>query len=264
MENIEQLVDPLHLEDLRNEAHPSLFDDNEGYDMLIVRLPIVGKTLDVLSTGFVFTSDNSYLYNKAEQAFEAFNNRFEGPHHYIDKVLNQLMKSFSKYQDTVADMSELLYAKQHTSDFMDSWFKLKHDILRIEHVLLRTSLTMNEFVKHYRHEEEFPMNHYVDLHEHIERTMRSASLQLSKLDDLYSFYTAHTNEKMNRMIYILTIISAIFLPLNLIVGFFGMNTSGLPFSAGTFGTLNATLLMGTLLVITSGVILLWRKKTNKA
>ena len=263
MQNIEELVDPLHLEDLRNKVHPSLFDENEEYDMLIVRLPIVGETLDVVSTGFVFTSDNCYLYDKAEQRFEAFNNRFESPHQYIDKILNQLMKSFSKYQDIVADMSELLYAKEHASDFMENWFKLKHDILRIEHVLLRTSLTMNEFVKHYGREEEFPMNHYIDLHEHIERTMRSASLQLSKLDDLYSFYTAHTNEKMNRMIYMLTIISAIFLPLNLVVGFFGMNTSGLPFSTGTFGTLSAVLVMVILLVVTTGVILFWRIKSTK-
>lgn len=263
MKNIEQTVDVLHIEDLRNEMHPSFFDENEEYNMLIVRLPIIGETLNVVSTGFVFTPNNSYYYNKTEQKFEAYDNRFESTHKFINKVINKLMKSFNKYQDTVADMSELLYAKQHTNDFMENWFKLKHDILRIEHVLLRTSLTMNEFVKHYEHEEGFPMNHYIDLHEHIERTMRSATLQLSKLDDLYSFFTAHTNEKMNRMIYMLTIISAIFLPLNLVVGFFGMNTSGLPFAKGNFGTLSAVTLMFSLVVVTSFVVYIWRRKVER-
>ena len=40
MERLEQLIDALHLEDLRNDLHPSIFDENETYDMLIVRLPV--------------------------------------------------------------------------------------------------------------------------------------------------------------------------------------------------------------------------------
>ncbi len=260
MKKIEEVVDALHIEDLRNEIHPSFFDENDEYDMLIIRLPVVGKTLSVESMGFVYTADNSYLYNKAEQKFEAYNNRFEGPYKLIDGVLNRLLKAFVNYQDTVAGMGELLYAKNMTGDFMTNWLKLKHDISRIEHILLRTSSTMDEFINYYEDMEGFPMNNYIDLHEHMERTMRSASLQLSKLDDLYSFYTVRTNEKMNKMIYILTIISAIFLPLNLLVGFFGMNTSGLPFTTGSDGSLNAVVLMSLLFVLTSVVLLLWNKK----
>ena len=260
MENVEQLVDELHIQDLRNETHPSFFDENEDYDMLIIRLPIAEETLSVKSMGFVYTAENSYFYNKTEQKFEAYGNRFDGPYKLIDKMLDRMLKSFVQYQDTVANMGELLYAKNITSDFMTNWLKLKHDLLRIEHVLLRTASTMNEFIEYNEHKEDFPVNNYIDLHEHMERIMRSAGLQLSKLDDLYSFYTVRTNEKMNKMIYILTIISAIFLPLNLMVGFFGMNTSGLPFTAGSNGSLNAVVLMSLLLIITSIAILLWNKR----
>jgi len=80
--------------------------------------------------------------------------------------------------------------------------------------------------------------------------MRSATLQLSKLDYLHSFYNAKSNEKMNRILYILTIISAVFLPLNLVVGFFGMNTSGLPFTQVPLGTFYAVSIMISLFIIT--------------
>jgi magnesium transporter len=44
---------------------------------------------------------------------------------------------------------------------------------------------------------------------------------------------------MNKIMFVLTIISAIFLPLTLITGFFGMNTGGLPFTNDPDGTLKA-------------------------
>ena len=48
---------------------------------------------------------------------------------------------------------------------------------------------------------------------------------------------------MNRIVYILTLLSGIFLPLNLIVGFFGMNTTSLPFTQTQGSTFNVILLL---------------------
>lgn len=53
MEHFEQFLDELHLLDLQNETHPSIFDENEGYDVLIVRLPVVGEKLEAQSIGFI-------------------------------------------------------------------------------------------------------------------------------------------------------------------------------------------------------------------
>ena len=51
------------------------------------------------------------------------------------------------------------------------------------------------------------------------------------------------DEKMNKIMFILTIISAVFLPLTLVTGFFGMNTGGLPFVKDPNGTIKVTLLL---------------------
>ena len=58
--------------------------------------------------------------------------------------------------------------------------------------------------------------------------------------------------------------SVVFLPLNLAVGFFGMNTGGLPFTQGSSGTLNAVLLLGSLILITSALFYLWRSRVEKS
>jgi magnesium transporter len=263
MEDIEQLIDTLHLEDLQNDLHPSIFDENELYDMLIIRIPIITNELTSKSIGFIITKDKSYLYNKQKQSFESLNERFIAPYSIIDKSIDRLLKSFIKYQEKVSDMEENLYANNTDDSFLHNWLSVKLEILRIERILLRTTNTLDDFIEYYKDLDEFPINNYMDIHEHLERTMRSATLQLSKLDYLYSFYNAKSNDKMNKMIFILTIISAIFLPLNLAVGFFGMNTSGLPFTGGSYGTIYAILLMFSLGIITFLVVQLWRKKVEK-
>lgn len=264
MQNIEQLLDNLHLEDVRNDLHPSIFDDNELYNMLILRIPVMSEdSLNAHSLAFVFTQDESYLYNKEKKVFEKFDNLFLGPHAIIDKVIDRLLKSFLKYQESISDMEEHLYASEHDEEFLNNWLSNKLEILRIERILFKAKSVMDEFIEHYTQRDDFPINHYIDLDEHIDRITRSSALQLSKLDYLYSFYNAKSNDKMNKMIYILTIISAIFLPLNLVVGFFGMNTSGLPFAEGTTGTVYAITLMASLAIITSIIVLKWRKKVEK-
>jgi Mg2+ and Co2+ transporter CorA len=65
---------------------------------------------------------------------------------------------------------------------------------------------------------------------------------------------------MNSTIYTLTIISAIFLPLNLLVGFFGMNTQGMFLSEN----INGTFIITTLLFIMFIVLILYFKFKKKA
>lgn len=189
--------------------------------MLIIRIPEIEDDLKVISIGFVFTKSDSFLYNKENQQFEELDERFKSPYKILDKITDKLLKSFTDYQDTTADIEESLYKNNADEGFLHQWLELKLDILRIERVLLRSASTIDQFIEFYKDDENFPINNYVDLYEHMERTMRSATLLLSKLDYLYSFYNAKSNDKINKMIYILTVISSIFLPLNLVVGFLG-------------------------------------------
>jgi magnesium transporter len=59
--------------------------------------------------------------------------------------------------------------------------------------------------------------------------------------------------------FIFTIISAVFLPLSLVTGFFGMNTGGLPFTSDNSGTLKVIILS----VIFESMFLIWIYKLIK-
>ena len=263
MDEIVNKLSKLHLQDLQNEQHPSIFDENEDYNLFIVRVPVIEESVTTRSMGFILTNEQAFFYNVQEQSLELLENFHLSVHKVVNKHTDKLLKSFVKFQESVLEMEESLYANTTDSNFLKNWLSVKLEILKIEKTLLRATTTLEEYMKYFATIDENTSNHFTDLHEHLERVMRSATLQLSKLDYLYSFYNAKSNDKMNKLIYLLTIISAIFLPLNLMVGFFGMNTTGLPFTSGNSGTLSAVSLMALLVVTSSVLMIVWRKYLEK-
>ncbi|MGC9350740.1 MAG: magnesium transporter CorA family protein [Sulfurovum sp.] len=264
MKNMELNIDVLHHDDLDNPLHPSTFDHNEGYDILILRLPILKKLheIEMISFGFIICETQSYVYDTTTERLEKLPERFENIYEMMDKKIDELLTFFKRYQDEILTIEELLYAEYIDTKFMSRWIRHKRDIVRIEHVMQLAADALKEFIKRYEHQNDFPVNHYDDLLEHCERIYRSASLQLAKLDYIYNFYTTRTAEKMNRIIFVLTLISGIFLPLNLFVGFFGMNTTDLPFTNEAMGTYNVILFLIGTAIFATGLSFFLQKKTK--
>jgi len=249
MKDIIETIDSLHMEDLKNKNHPSIFDENEFYNLLIIRLPILlNDDIQFKSLGFIITKNKTLYFDKENNTFLELEGHFQGLHNKIDLSVNKLLKRFSKYQDQIDLMEDNLYEHVKHQNFNTQWLGFKSDILRIERVLLRTSATVKDMYDYYKEDENFNENSFSHIYEHLERVLRSATFQLTKLDYLFNFRNTQTNEKMNEMVYALTVISAIFLPLNLAVGFFGMNTSSLPFTTGVNGTWQALTFMSIFLV----------------
>ena len=73
----------------------------------------------------------------------------------------------------------------------------------------------------------------------IERDVVAAQTQLRLLREELDL---QAGQQTNENVYLLSVITALFMPATLVTGFFGMNTSGLPFTTGIEGTAIATLL----------------------
>jgi zinc transporter len=71
----------------------------------------------------------------------------------------------------------------------------------------------------------------------LEADIVSSQQQLRMLRDELDLQAA---QRTNQNVYLLSILTALMMPATLVTGFFGMNTSDLPFAAGHNGTLMAT------------------------
>jgi zinc transporter len=62
--------------------------------------------------------------------------------------------------------------------------------------------------------------------------------------------TSRLNERINRNLYFLSIVTTVFLPITLITGIFGMNVGGLPWTQGNQGFIAVMMVMGLTLGLT--------------
>lgn len=233
----------LHREDLQDPLHPSTFEEYQDYRILVLRLPEqIDHKSKFHSYGFIITAKEVYYYDHIQDLFTTLPEGMEGLHRLLDSKIDILMHDIETIQEKIVSLEENLY-RHFSSRFMNHWHAFKKELSRSERVIIKSVDVLGLFISKLKSDESFPLNEFNDLHEHLERTLRSNIAANDQLTNLYNYYTLRSNDRMNRSIYILTIISVIFLPLNLVVGFFGMNTGGLPFQKSELGTTYAFITM---------------------
>ncbi len=259
MQTLYETIDRFYLLDIKNPTHPSMFVEEAAYDILIVTLPHKDKELIVNAHAFVFDDRHYYRYDSVQSVFLELPS-MEEVYVYLNEKTNETMKLVASIHESIDWMEERLYENKPFTAFMHYWLTYKKDLARIVRLLTLATEVLETFVQRYIQEEGFLATHFNDIHEHLSRTNRSALLAIDKLGNLYTFYTSRNNERMNKTIYFLTILSAIFLPLNLVVGYFGMNTQNLPFSTIASGSEKVTVLLGLCAGVMIGLIFYLRRK----
>ncbi len=97
-----------------------------------------------------------------------------------------------------------------------------------------------------------------DVLEHIERVVHHVRRLEQSAETAVQIHFSVQGSRTNDIMRTLTVLTAIFLPLNLITGFFGMNFDGLPLIHNATGVFWAIGLMA--LVATALVAVFWRKR----
>ena len=230
-------IDTRLLEDLESANHPSEFQKaQDGHTLLILRLPEASEgELRVRSYAFVFRGKEGYRYDREKQKLVPLGS-LEELHAYLDRKTDRLLEEIQRHHAAVDALEESLYDAALPREFIQAWLAYRKEVSLIQRLMFHAVIAFELFVRHYRKTEGFDPLDYADLLEHMGRIRDLAAAAGEKLDHLYDFYRAKVDERMNRNMYWLTILSAIFLPLTLVTGFFGMNTGGLPFVDDPDGT----------------------------
>jgi len=226
------------LEDIESKDQPSEFLNTKDGSVLVLRLPYIkDEKVDIASYAFFIKDKDVYMYNREKKDFEILGD-FNKLHNFLDIRVDKILSKLSKLHIEIAKMEDDIYDGNYKN--MKNWLLLKKDLGVIERLMAHAELAFDRFVKNYKENiDEFAFS---DLKEHMNRILRLSIAGAEKLDYIYQFYRGQIDEKMNNVMFMLTIISAIFMPLTLATGFFGMNTGGLPFVNDNIGTLKVVIL----------------------
>ncbi len=229
------------LEDIASAEHPSDFIKDENYSALILRLPfLIDDKVETTSFAYIINENMIYEYNREKKVLVPIGN-FKDFHEKLDELVDQLLEDIKKLHLAIDDLEDLVYEKSG-QNIMLKGLSIRQNISLIRRLIFNVNLAFELFMKYYSNKEKFDLYAFEDIHEHLERVKNLALSAEERVDHIHDFYKTRVDEKMNRNMYYLTIISGVFMPLTLITGFFGINTGGLPWVNYNHGTLNVVIL----------------------
>lgn len=277
MQRIQQtyVIHPLIMEDVVNTGQRPKVEDIEGQLFTTLKmLSFDEKTRHVQSEQCGFVLGTNYLLSFKEQPGDVF-----------DAVRNRIRKSIGRIRNSGSDY--LLYAL--LDSIVDNYVFLIEDLgQRIEDLELnvladRANNTVIQEINNYKQELNFLSKVIRPVRELVQNLNRSENPLITKktrpflldlqgivthaietidsyrdmLSDLLSIHNSQTNNRLNDIMRVLTIFSAVFIPLTFLAGIYGMNFEYMPELGWRMSYFT---LLGFMAVVATGMLLFFRGK----
>jgi zinc transporter len=165
----------------------------------------------------------------------------------IDKISNRISESVTNINDLVEDIEDNVFEKQLTNDEISSQvrkqiIKLKRYLYPQKDVLFQLSQKNNIFsIK----EKANLIDNADKITRYVEELEVARERTMIALDEIETLLARNTN----KILYRLSIISVIFLPLSFITGLLGINVNGIPGSTFPFAFIIVCAILIVLFII---------------
>lgn len=203
----------------------------------------------------IFSFEEGQIYKFQNEQFTPFS---------LNEFKNELKTSLEKISAELNHLQNILENKENnvlkgksSQNFFRKSFILKQKINKN----LKFLTQLNEALNLLSSEEESLKKSLKFIIFSANTLQKHAKEILYRLDSLYTLIASLKSEKTNKNIYILSVISTIILPLNLIVGFFGMNTGGLFLAQNPYGT---SIITAFIILIFVAGIWYYKRKTSQS
>ena len=291
-------LDELHLEDLGNTFHPSHFDIGDGYNILIIRSlsskPLFDEnnrlSIKTRPVFFVITPKLLVTFRPKDSRTFAMARKFveSAPEKPMDEI-----ETFLKFKRAPAGTDELMIqlvsnlvdrfmeTRIEISEQLDRWQRdllnprkrfqdcnallaARNEMNRLESVAQDQRDALTDWQDDQEREGRMAAALQVnarDTLEHLERVVSLTRRLGANTETAVQLHFSATAHKTNEIVTVLTMLTALFMPLTLISGIFGMNFEEIPFLKNPNGFWISLGLMGLSSIISIGLIF-WIKGRN--
>lgn len=266
-------IDPRHAADSLNPAHPSFFDGTPDYDMLVFAGLGPCETLFPLETrsATFFLFDRVLITIRAADAlsFHHLQARIDDPRYRSPKsplelthqILDAMVDRFLGIRDPLDRHLNAMQDELLDDNGPSDWRALldgRREVRRLEALCHEQLEALDAFKRGTRRQWSAKPSVWLrDLAEHIERVRSHAANLERDLEAAVQLHFAVATERTSRVVRTLTVLSAVFFPLTLITGIYGMNFEHMPELGWRYGYFAV---LGLLLGVGLGLLLLFKRR----
>jgi magnesium transporter len=266
-------IHALALQDAQRERHPPKLETYEHYTFILFKA-LPDKVVDIeyatiqlaifVSSRFFITlhkktsPSTNKLWNEAEQDASLY---LQSPgalalrlsRLMVDRYINIILGLEQRMETLEDEMSE-----HANDDMLTELIGYKSNLKRLRRVFTYHEQILGS-LRHCNAPGFTPAltHHAVDVFEQQERASSLTGLYYELASDLIDGYISLASHKLNQIMKVLTIITAIFVPLGLIAGIYGMNFENMPELHSHFGYFSV---LGLMIFIAVGLLYIFRKR----
>ena len=261
----------LAIDDALRQTHVPKIDDWGDYIYVVVHSIVCDvKSLTVTTYELDIFLGLNYLVTYHHQPIDAVDQLWRhveqdrrqlerGPDYLLYFLLDVLTAAYMPAIDALdnaLDAMETTTFMQPTPQMLGTIFAVKRAALHLRRIIGPQREVLNKLARDdYAVIDPKDRMFFRDVYDHLVRLVDLNETLRELTSGTLDIYLSVTSNRTNDVMKILTIISAFFMPISFVVGFFGMNFSGLPFDS-------PWLLAGGLgvIVVTPLLMLYWFKQ----
>jgi len=271
---------PLTIEDILNTSQRPKVDVYEEYVYIVVRMHMYDDAeKEIKSEQISFILSNKFLLTFQESegdTFDAVRNRIKINKGRIRKMGNDylayaLLDSIVDYYFNVLEKvgEDIEALEDELVDNPSSATMHKIHFLKREMILLRKSIwPLREVVSSLRRDEIPQISDAIDfflsdLYDHTIQVIETIETYRDMVAGMLDIYLSAISNRMNEVMKVLTIFAAIFIPLTVIAGVYGMNfnTDRSPFNMPELNWyFGYPFVLGLMTVVGAGMLIYFKRK----
>ncbi len=268
-------IDRLAVEDIYTKKQRPKVEEYEKYVFFSIRsaLPAQDNSDRLIVEQISFVLGKSYLISFQERSSDHFKDvrerielnkgkiRTKTPDFLLYRMLEAIVENNFEVLEEIQE-NTIRYEKRLIRNSSTETLKLIEQEKRKLAELRKIALPMRDValqIQKSKNELFTAENHYFfdDLKDSCVGVLEEIEVNKQTLDGLTNLYYATQGQKMNEIMKVLTVISAIFIPLSFLAGLYGMNFDNIPELHHEYGYF---ILLGTMLLITMVMIFIFKRR----
>ena len=233
-------IDPIAAEDIAEPTQFPKVDDFDDHLQLVIHGMHVGDGVSTFEIDAVVTATTLLTFHREEapgidwlidQALTGEAMAAGGPDRMLARVAEITARRFlpviDEFEERISGLEDLAITGHPT--VVASSQALRHDAIRLRRVLAPQREVMMSLARE-GHDMigDRARQRFGDVYDHLFRLVESLDTARALLASVLDTYRSTVAESMNDVMKVLTVFSAILLPLSLLAGIYGMNFANMP------------------------------------